>query len=158
MSIANWSDDFCTGDALVDKHHRALFDIVNELEAAMSSGNGRAALGSTLRKLWTLGALHFAVEEQLMDSQRYPDLLPHRAQHEQSAAQMKSVMDHYLSGGNLLPTDVACELGKWFAAHICDHDRRMIRWMRQNARGVVATEIFDARCSPDRDRSRRDRR
>lgn len=133
MPIAIWSDDYLTGDDLVDEHHRKIFDVVNDLHDAIHDGRGRAALGPTLTKLWEYTAMHFAVEEQLMDSAGYPDLDPHRRAHWEGRHLASGLIDRYRLGGVILPESLCQDLARWLVGHICGHDRRMIQWLRARA-------------------------
>jgi hemerythrin len=141
MAVNNWSDDYRTGDEIVDGHHRELFELVERLEMDISFGRGRAALAPTLRKVSTLATLHFAMEEKLMVDHQYPEIEEHSIQHQQATARIGSAMDQYLSGVLLLPTTLALELHKWIVEHICVHDRRMIQWVRRNAPEALAVSV-----------------
>ncbi len=103
MAIAIWSDDYLTGDPLVDEHHRHIFAVVNDLHDAIHDGRGRAALEPTLTKLWEYTAMHFAVEEQLMEDSGYPDLDAHRRAHWEGRHLASGLMDRYRLGGAICP-------------------------------------------------------
>jgi hemerythrin-like metal-binding protein len=139
MPVAEWSDDYLTGDELVDEHHRTLFGFVNELYDAIQEGRGRAALEPTLTKLWEYTAMHFAVEEQLMAQEGYPDIEAHRVQHREGRHLATGLMDRYRLAATILPSALSQELAGWLVRHISDHDRRMIQWLR--ARNVSASSV-----------------
>ncbi|MGA2449170.1 MAG: bacteriohemerythrin [Polyangiaceae bacterium] len=146
MPIAIWSDEYLTGDVLVDEHHRQLFVLVNDLHEAIHDGRGRAALGPTLTKLWEYTAMHFAVEEQLMETAHYPDLDAHRSQHWEGRHLASGLMDRYRLGGTILPDSLSQDLARWIVRHICDHDRRMIQWLHaRDAAYSTAMATADAK-------------
>ena len=65
----------------IDEQHRALFDYVENLDATIASGDRWLAVYQTLAEIEHWAKMHFAVEESLMRICRYPDLMPHLAQH-----------------------------------------------------------------------------
>ena len=54
--------DLETGNAIIDSEHRQLFNAINQLMDACSSGQGRTKIESTLRFLLDYVDKHFAHE------------------------------------------------------------------------------------------------
>lgn len=57
--------DLVTGNALIDREHRQLFDAINRLMDACGQGQGRAVLQQTLNFLNDYVKKHFGDEEAL---------------------------------------------------------------------------------------------
>lgn len=83
--------DLETGSATIDTEHRELFRAVNSLMDACGSGKGRAAIAPTVKFLLEYVEKHFAHEEQLQVTAKYPGLTAHRAFHQSYKAQLKEI-------------------------------------------------------------------
>ena len=86
-----WQSKYGTGVGSVDAQHQTLFAAAEELYVAMSTGQGKAAVGRTLDRLVQYTATHFAHEERLMRLNDYPDLAAHKVQHDRLTAQVLAV-------------------------------------------------------------------
>ena len=60
-----------TGNAIIDKEHRELFQAVNKLLEACSEGKGRASMDETINFLNNYVNQHFSHEEQLQKQSGY---------------------------------------------------------------------------------------
>jgi hemerythrin-like metal-binding protein len=129
-----------TGDAAVDRQHRAIHRLFNELQ---SSADNDAAIMRTLDFLTEHVLVHFATEEALMSSTEFPPRLAesHIAEHR---LLVDGVRDHVLAfrTGELRSIDpIVAFLHEWLIAHVHQCDRQLIDHVR--AWGVVA-QIPDA--------------
>lgn len=85
------TNDLKTGNAVIDREHSELLAAVNKLMDACGSGQGRAAITPTVKFLLDYVDKHFAHEEQLQASAKYPGLEAHRAFHRSYTAQLKDI-------------------------------------------------------------------
>ncbi len=83
--------DLETGNALIDSEHRQLFDAVNQLMDACSSGQGRSKIESTAKFLEGYVRKHFGDEEQLQKTSKYPDYPRHKTFHDGYVRQLDVV-------------------------------------------------------------------
>jgi hemerythrin len=119
-----WNDSYRTGVHSVDAQHQNLFVIAEELYKAMSSGQGKAAVGRTLDRLIQYTATHFAHEERLMRLHNYPDLAPHKAQHEKLAQQVLQFREDYQAGKITMTVQLLEFLRDWLQNHIRTSDQK----------------------------------
>ena len=70
-----------TGNDLIDSEHRTLFDAINDLMDACSSGQGRSKIGETADFLADYVDKHFADEEDLQRKNHYPHYQQHHNFH-----------------------------------------------------------------------------
>lgn len=69
--------DLETGNDLIDSEHRMLFDAINDLMDACSSGQGRNKIGETADFLADYVDKHFSDEENLQLEHNYPHYKSH---------------------------------------------------------------------------------
>lgn len=87
-----WTEKYALNVQALDNQHRTLFATTNELNDALSYGDGAAAVDPVLQKLVDYALSHFAAEEALMKKHRFPDLAKHRAEHEDFARKVTSLL------------------------------------------------------------------
>ena len=73
--------DLETGNDLIDSEHRMLFDAINDLMNACSSGQGRNKIGETAEFLADYVDKHFSDEEDLQRKNQYPHYQAHHDFH-----------------------------------------------------------------------------
>lgn len=73
--------DLKTGNDLIDSEHRMLFDAINDLMDACSSGQGRNKIGETAEFLADYVDKHFSDEEDLQRKNQYPHYRAHHDFH-----------------------------------------------------------------------------
>ena len=73
--------DLETGNDLIDSEHRMLFDAINDLMDACSSGQGRNKIGETADFLADYVDKHFSDEEDLQRKNHYPHYQAHHNFH-----------------------------------------------------------------------------
>ncbi len=68
LTVAHWQDDYLTGDARIDQEHKILFDMVNDLHAAMQNSASAARLQAMMQTMASHTTEHFQHEEALMQA------------------------------------------------------------------------------------------
>jgi len=87
-----WSDDYSTGDAEIDKQHKQLFQYLSELEEHMETGITEEYLGKFLNHLGIYTRSHFCYEEILMRQKQNPIAKKNQEQHDK----LLDAYKHYL--------------------------------------------------------------
>ena len=113
LKAVTWSGQYSVGVASIDAEHQKLIGLLNDLHAAMMTGQGEPSWEG-LDGLSAYTMTHFAHEEGLMRLHSYPAYLPHKAEHDKLIKQVKSLergvprgqFDH-LAGGDDLPQRLA---------------------------------------------------
>ena len=116
----------------IDQQHARMFDIINELHAAMQRNQGREALGDTFRALICYTQEHFAHEEQLMAAYPYDDSEDHYDDHEALSDRVADLASHLHDGDDSLASTVLEFLKKWIHEHIHHTDRKLALHLRRN--------------------------
>ncbi len=84
--------DLETGNSVIDKEHKELFNAVNEMMDACSKGKGRAQVDSTVKFLLDYVGRHFAHEEQLHQRSGFENFAAHKQFHANYAAKLKQIV------------------------------------------------------------------
>ena len=123
VESTEWSDTYRLGIPGVDQEHRTFFELIRAIEAWTGAEGGPAL--EALRSLRRYAEAHFANEEEFLDAVGYPELAPHRAEHQaflRDVEALEQVQD--------LPAEVAVRMARaWIGQHILGTDRRYSRWL-----------------------------
>jgi diguanylate cyclase (GGDEF)-like protein/hemerythrin-like metal-binding protein len=77
-----WQEAYECGEPTIDREHRELFELANELlDASFTEDSSLQAFSTALEKLLAHIVRHFADEEDLLAQHGYADLEAHRAAH-----------------------------------------------------------------------------
>lgn len=129
-----WTERYCVNIAVLDRQHQALFDTVNELKEALTSGHGRMVIDEVLKKLVDHALTHFAAEESLMTEHAFPGLETHRAEHKRFARNIEKFLKDYKAGKTGVPVDLMLFLQSWLQEDLLKTDKAYSAYL--NARGV----------------------
>lgn len=131
MRYAKWNDALLTGDTEVDAQHRALYDLVNDLNADALLGDNPALTEVELERILRYAANHFATEESLMERSGYPRAAEHIAIHHDFAKAATDMVEAHLSGHGPTLGDLATFMEDWLEHHIHDEDQPLVKHVRQ---------------------------
>lgn len=134
VNILDWSDDYATGIALIDKDHRKLFDAVNALHESYVIHDEDAKFADLFDVLSDYVDSHFAREEELMRGLGYPDLDSHLIGHQELATTVHEYAKLYHSDpGAISRKEVLTFLGNWLSGHILGSDMAYVPYIRTDA-------------------------
>ena len=120
----------------MDAQHRALICQANEYSDAVDSGASRAELELRLTQLIEGFAIHFVSEEGLMQSNSFPGLTPHAAEHRKLIEQMTALRDCVAAGDVQICSALAVYMRLWTEQHIEGLDRTFAQFLHDgNGRG-----------------------
>lgn len=78
-----WTEDLAVGSEQIDKQHKELFKMINQMLEACTQGKGKEVLNEMIGFLEEYVVTHFGTEENLMRLYNYPDYNTHKSHHEQ---------------------------------------------------------------------------
>lgn len=124
-----------TGDGTVDDQHRTLIGLFNELYDASVSGTAEDVVHATLLKLSEYTREHFAAEQRLMVTAKYPPehVMTHVDEHVKLARKTSELVTDHARGDLTTILPLASLLQEWLATHIRVHDRALIDHVRASA-------------------------
>ncbi|SEA62202.1 methyl-accepting chemotaxis protein [Desulfuromusa kysingii] len=118
-----WKDEYNTGVALMDKQHRRLVDLINQLFQCMRDGGDRMVLAEVVDELVDYTVTHFRAEEDVMRKYNYPDFEAHQQIHKSFVEKVGVYANKLKSGERLPPADIYNFLKDWLINHIEKQDR-----------------------------------
>lgn len=124
MAAMEWSNDLSVGIPSIDKQHKELIDMVNELSNAMTQGKGKEVLGTIFDKIIKYTATHFAYEEKLFDTHNFPGTAAHKAEHLNLVKQAVELQEKFKAGQPVLSVATHKFLVDWLNNHIKGTDKQ----------------------------------
>lgn len=118
-----WKESYNTGVPLMDKQHRKLVDLINQLFQCMKDGGDRMVVAGVVDELVDYTVSHFRSEEDVMAKHHYPELEAHKQVHVNFVNQVAEYAGKIKSGERLAPADVFKFLKNWLVDHIEKQDR-----------------------------------
>jgi hemerythrin-like metal-binding protein len=122
FSMFEWKPEYAMGIKSLDAEHQKLFAIGRELYAAMTAGKASAALGMILDRLVKYTLEHFAHEETLMRSYKYPGFARHKAEHDALVKKVGSFQVEFQAGRAALAAPLLQFIKDWLEHHIKESD------------------------------------
>ena len=130
MRYARWHESMETGDREVDEQHRALYDLVNDLNASVLLDEGHQGESDALQRIVTYAATHFASEEALMERFSYPKTEEHKIAHSEFAQTAQRLVGEHTAGRGPGIRELAAFMEEWLAEHIANFDQPMVEYVR----------------------------
>jgi hemerythrin len=135
MPLFEWDEILSIKIPSVDRQHKVLIGYINELYDNMQTGRiNNSLIDFILKKLVGYTRTHFAYEEILFSTYKYPDQADHKLAHEKLLNKVVDFKTRFEKG-----EDVAVELleflKNWLTNHILKEDIAYSQHMIDN--GVV---------------------
>ncbi|HWT73391.1 MAG TPA: bacteriohemerythrin [Mobilitalea sp.] len=130
--MLKWSDNFSVHHPELDKQHKVLISIVDDLTKAIDDNNSRESTVLDIAiRLDEYIQEHFRYEEALMKQYSYPDKEIHISQHE--------LINDKITGFNIYEVGKPMEFyedalvfcAEWLLYHIMHSDRRLGLYLNQ---------------------------
>lgn len=130
MALIAWKEAYSVGVAAIDRDHRLILDLINQLHDAQETAQTHDMVGSVLNVLLEYVERHFAAEEALMERGGYPHLDAHRKEHRRIEARVREMKSLY-DGGEyaVVESDMLRFFTQWLANHIVGVDTRFRPWV-----------------------------
>ena len=129
----SFTKDLETGNVQIDAEHKQLIAAVNALLEACQQGKGRAQLESAINFLADYTKTHFAHEERLQQSCRYPRYEAHKKWHTDFIAQIQQLRDKFLAqGATLLLVGEVNGKTSLLISHIKSADLALAKYLREH--------------------------
>lgn len=125
MAVIDWNEDFCFGLAEIDKQHRNLAEIINDLWAAWRQRQPCEILRTLLCQLHKYAAEHFIYEQEQMRATDYPHLAEHQLQHDVLLGEIRRLGRQTTRCDELIDEEFFAYLRNWHLEHTRDQDAMM---------------------------------
>jgi len=131
MSLFQWSEAYSVGYPDIDSQHKRLFQLAEQLHAAMTAGKAKQILSTTLNNLIVYTKRHFADEEMLMETHRYPFLPQHKAEHRELTENVMHFQKAFGADKATISIELMQFLSSWLRHHIGSSDKKVGEYLKQ---------------------------
>lgn len=128
-----WSSEFSVHNEEIDRQHRELFLMINNLDDAMRQGRAGAEVLKVLAFLDQYVVFHFHTEEEQMSESSYPAYEDHRDRHQWFIRQLSDIGEKIEAEGPTPDAIVRADhlLITWFSNHIRTLDMRLGNFLKE---------------------------
>ena len=127
-----WDDSLSVKVTEIDRQHKKLIALINQLFDAMKDGQGDGVLGSILDQLVSYTQGHFATEERLMRKFGYQAYDDHKREHAELVKQVADLQAKFHNRKASLSSDVFNFLKDWLLNHIKGTDQHYSGFFNEN--------------------------
>lgn len=117
-----WQDNLSVGVPSIDRQHKVLIALINELHTAIEAGEGQAIAKHVLKKLINYAKAHFIYEEGLFTGQNYEATAEHLDSHRKIEAKLADLKLRSNDPGYNLSDELMLFLKNWLTNHILKED------------------------------------
>jgi hemerythrin len=130
-TMIDWKDEYSVGNSLIDKQHRELIQMTDELYTACRQGGGaeKASFIRTIHGAVRYVKEHFSTEEKIMKQVNYPDYEVHKKEHEDFIAEVLLQAKNYENNNPFVPAAFVKFLLEWIVTHIAGSDRKYVPYL-----------------------------
>lgn len=127
-----WTPSIALGIETIDSQHRALFEQINALMAALSAGRSRDEVGKAIDFLQDYVVDHFTQEAKYMAHHEYPNASAHNAEHSRFVADFRALKQTYeVEGATIrVAVEVQKRVGEWLITHIKRTDTDLAEFLK----------------------------
>jgi methyl-accepting chemotaxis protein len=122
--LFRFSEVYSVKVADLDKQHQGIFEYINRIHAAIKRRASNDELAPIIRDMADFTARHFANEERLMQSVRYPDLESHKPIHVKLIADLTTVLKRLERNEEVNLIELMVFLKNWLVSHIQGTDKK----------------------------------
>jgi hemerythrin len=121
------------GVRILDRDHQQMAEVIRDLKAATQDNLDQSLTVPLLRKLAHFTMNHFAFEEDMMQTTRYPGLAVHRLNHRYIMGKLGALIAHHDRRSHPLTLSSLRILHEWHIGHLHSDDLHYGLWL--NAMG-----------------------
>lgn len=125
MALLNWNDSYRVGDALIDREHCRLFDLINNFHFTYMQDRDRRDILQVLNELVRYAEEHFQHEERIMTERGYPELDRHREIHVRLFETLFSLQAKLERETIGMEQETVAFLRTWLTDHIAAEDKAL---------------------------------
>ncbi len=126
MARLEWDSRFDTGIESIDRQHRRIVNIINDLESAMDE----QGVGELLGELDDYARAHFSFEEELMQQAGFVEAAEHAESHTAFERALKDFEERH-ARGEPIAEELRAMLRRWLYEHIAEDDASYVPLVRQ---------------------------
>lgn len=130
VNFVSWDSSYDVGIDTVDKQHRHLIKLTNDLYNACLGEKAELEerFKDVMKELVEYVMVHFKDEEKIMMSINYPNFKEHKQKHEEFIREILSAVNGYREGRQFVPNSFVRFLRDWLFNHILIKDKELARY------------------------------
>lgn len=126
MSALTMNTNLILSHGKIDGDHQKLFDLINQLAAAMKAGEGKQACSAVINELTSYTKTHFSMEEALMSKHGYPQATAHKSEHDKFIKSIVDFKNKFEAGSGVVTIEILTFLRDWLTNHIQKTDKALV--------------------------------
>lgn len=130
MSLIHWMPENNTYIDDIDNQHRQLVTLMNDLETAIDNFSNKTNALKIIKKIFTYSSSHFAREEHMMDTNKFPELEFHRNEHFVFEDMVFDIEDAVTNEDMTLAQKKLVFLSDWFVDHMRKADQEYLPYLK----------------------------
>ena len=119
-----WNENLSVGVAEIDRQHKQLVGILNQLLDMQGVTVASETISDTLTRMTDYADYHFNSEEGLMQKYAYPEFETHRKEHVAFMRKTAELAMGTMAYRQTIPTEVLDYLKNWLVEHIMVSDMK----------------------------------
>jgi hemerythrin-like metal-binding protein len=127
-----WDENCRVGIDEIDRDHKGLVNLINDLYEAMQDGSGGALLLPIFTALKHYTVDHFAKEERYMIECNAPDQEKHFREHKRMVETLADLEGRHRKGEAAISLQTLTFLRDWLKNHICVMDLAMAEQLKEH--------------------------
>jgi hemerythrin-like metal-binding protein len=131
MQTMPWKERYSVGVEEIDRQHRGLLDIMNQITNSFEKKDDWQATSAIINSLIHYAYNHFATEERYMMEAEYPELSLHIELHIAFMRKIFLLSEEYKQHGLALQKEILAYLANWYSSHILEADRKYMSSMEK---------------------------
>jgi len=142
VPFVDWSENYNTGIPDIDREHRMLFALINDLHDRVAANSPDLSVKATIDALVEYVGYHFTREESLMASCLYTDLENHKVGHRKLQSQLETCRREFERDPEAFDmVDFMGFLAFWLQSHILQSDMAYITCVKRRVESVVGVTV-----------------
>ena len=118
-----WKHDWGSGNEMIDRQHRQIVGVANQLINMVFSKVGTIAEREELDVLWKLVTEHFRDEEEFLGKMKYSGLDNHQIQHRRLEKRLQELLDGHEKGEVQILEIFNFVVGDYLTRHVREEDK-----------------------------------
>jgi len=131
MEFIAWMPEYELGIEEIDKQHKKLCGIINDVCSAVAEHSEESEIFKLLDELLDYTQYHFKSEEQFLQQYNYPGFEEHKAEHDRLSSIVMDKEKEYISMGDPFSPDMMNYLKEWFLKHTQGTDRKYLPFIKK---------------------------
>jgi hemerythrin len=127
-----WKSKYSVGVKALDQQHQTIMERLNELHEEALNGRLNEAAAPLINHLVSLAGEHFATEEKLMESTRFPGLADHRVNHGELAKKIAEFITRHDMGDRAAYCQFMYYVRDWMTKHMEHEDQLYVPWLAEH--------------------------